>query len=364
MDILYIKKAYDLYCKSIAKNAVFSETYCGLVKGDMGLILCHSYFYLLFNENQYFNEIQVLMKKAFSKNYTNYSLGYGLAGLAWIVELLKQAELLECNREWVEKTDMLLAKECQKQIFSGHLDYFSGGAGILNYFLCKKEKEDIVFNLARSYINEISKKYIFQTEDINLGVPHGVMGNILLLIKLKELLQLPVDSLISTMVNILWKSRNPIESVSILPYYQNEKRETTLAWCYGDLPLMYSLVKMRACNIPFDYPNDLDLFEQTLNRTDCFRNNNTLCHGSIVVALLYHQIWKITGIKKHLLISEDWRRYSYEVWNKCYLDFKKKGENISFYLDFSLFNGPSGFFLSMLSMENMNLMNWEQCLII
>lgn len=128
---------------------------------------------------------------------------------------------------------------------------------------------------------------------------------------------------------------------------------------------MYCLIKMRTCNIPFDYPKDLSLvFEQTLNRTDCFRNNNTLCHGSIVVALLYYQIWKITGIKKYLLISEDWKRHSYEVWNKCYLDFEKRGENANFYLDFSLFNGPSGFFLSMLSMENINLMNWEQCLII
>lgn len=46
------------------------------------------------------------------------------------------------------------------------------------------------------------------------------------------------------------------------------------------------------------------------------------------------------------------------------LNLKKKDENVNYYLDFSLFNDPSGFFLSMFSMENVNLMNWEQCLTI
>lgn len=365
MDILYIKRTFDRYCESIADYNVITESYCGLVKGDMGLILCNGYFYKLFNEYKYFNEIQVLTKKIFNRSYNNYSLGYGLAGLAWTVELLKQAELLECNRKWVEKIDILLAKEGQKQILNGHLDYFSGGAGILNYFLCKQVKEDVVFDLACLYINEISKKIISQTKNFNLGVPHGLIGDILLLIKLKVLLQFQVESLIGEIVDILWKSRNPIGSISILPYFQNDKKETTLAWCYGDLPFMYCLIKMKVCNIPFDYPKELEfVFEQTLNRTDCYRDNNTLCHGSIVVALLYHQMWKITGIEKYFLISEDWKRYSYEVWNRCYLDLKKKGKNVDYYSDSSLFNGPSGFFLSMFSMENINFMNWEQCLII
>lgn len=75
-------------------------------------------------------------------------------------------------------------------------------------------------------------------------------------------------------------------------------------------------------------------------------------------------MWKITGDQKYFSKSQEWKNYSNEVWNRCYFDFLKKGDNTDFYLDSSLFNGASGFFLSMLSMENANIVKWEQCLIV
>lgn len=361
-----VKKKFDAM-KYIPSNR--SGIKVGLVEGNTGILLCHACFYLVFQEDKYLDTCQNILSSVLSCRVRNYSLGYGLTGLTWTMKQLEKLGLIDLS-EYLAPSEHILKKKCEQMILSGNLDYFSGAAGILNYFSGVKEYDEEINHLFDLYIDKIksaSDFSVFKRENsnphsscINLGVPHGIMGAILLLLKLhryRDVHQIRV-SVICNLFEKLFESRNPEGSKAILPSYTG-KTNTTLAWCYGDLPFLYGLIKARDEGIK-DYSEEIEyMIERTCKRRDSMKDNLSLCHGNTIVAYLYFKIWKRNQDPRCYEQFQYWKNESHKIWN----NWCKNSH--AFFDNHSFINGYSGFLIAILTMEERLMTNeWDSCLML
>ncbi len=340
----------------------------GLVEGHTGRLLCNAFLYLIYQEEKYFEECQAILSALLSAPVDNYTLGYGLTGLAWTMKQLEKLELIDLTGNLIF-TESILKMKCKQMIQSGNLDYFYGATGILNYF-SEKEGYTQVNDLFTLYLDKIKSAPDFsfiKKEDIgsnsgaiNLGVAHGATGILLLLLKLprNNTLYPMRESVIESLLEKLFECRKIGESISFLPNYSG-RGESRLAWCYGDLPFLYCLIKARLDGIK-DYSEEIEyLIERTCKRRDSMDDNLSLCHGTTIVAYLYFKIGNLIRDERCLEQFQYWKDESIKTWNRW------KGLTHVFFENHSLFNGYPGFLIAMLTMENENIApEWDSCLIL
>lgn len=396
MTLPYNKKnenKFDRWLKiinSCTSNSKEQSIYSGLADGKCGLVLLAAQLYQLSNNHHYYRNIvyrvtDSLLDKIETNN--NYSLGYGIAGVAWTIDKIKDYNFFSDLDDWFYDTDSILANEYFRNLDAGNIDYYEGAMGILFYFLDKeyysKNKLDSYILSFCNYISTCSQKEDWieskynhkknkYYDAINLGVPHGITGVLLILLLIKEKRGTAIDAEIEMIVELLLSfeiKHSPYHCHFPLTYGKDNiesQKFSTIGWCYGDLMAGYAIYKAGIVlrNKEYAYYG-MKILIETVDRENHFKEKLVLCHGFTSMSYIYRHIYNITGnniFKTRSLYSQ---RQAIDLF---FLRYKKYKEGIvdSFFEDTSLFAGYTGYFLSLITWytndDKMN--NWLSCLLL
>ena len=363
---------YDDYL-TLTNNSLSTQYYYGLANGEVGLMVSSGYFYHLYNDDIYFDQCSSLLEMLVKKHQNEFSLGYGLAGLAWGIEQLNRLDLIDENcKSWMKTADIQLERAYREMILNNDFDYFKGASGILNYFIHKKELVQSTVEMTNLFIEkitELSSDLHFcngKTKDsqgnfisvLNLGVPHGLSGTILLLLTIKEKLNIDTRDLIFKLTDRLLGFKQSSEYGCWIPCFVGEGRQSTLAWCYGDLPVILLLTKIG--NFDNRYEQQLNFLSlKTIQRDDYFKDDLTLCHGIPIISYFYFKLWKLTRQESYFKAYLYWKEKSFTVFK----DINSTNHKNDFLSNSSLFNGFSGYYIAHLTMSEEISDEWDNCLL-
>jgi hypothetical protein len=249
----------------------------------------------------------------------------------------------------------------------------------LNKECISSEAQELIFSFVKGL--EQSKKketsyYYHESENnssqlvLNLGVPHGITGIILILtlIKEKNIHGLEIDKLILFFVDkiISYESVNTEFYFTTIIRSENEKTPSALAWCYGDLMAGYAIFKAGSMfnnTVYRDY--GLKVLRKTTNRMDIYNDNLVLCHGFPSIICIYDELFSQTKDIVFFNASKKWKVIAYTEFKKEFNKYiKDNSVTNTFFNNTSLFYGFPGFILSLITEKSEIVDNWKKCLLL
>jgi lantibiotic modifying enzyme len=354
----------------------------GIVTGESGLVLLLAQLYCYTNNEKYCGQMNLLLDRITEKNDVDYSLGYGWCGFAWILLQIKKLNIKEDIDEWLNDLDAVLEKEFYLMLNSSNLDYFEGASGVLFYFMEKGAVTPNICEMANAYISHISNKIktsrweedIFNPETrqmckvINLGVPHGITGLLLMLLIIHKNKTADCQNTIKQLIDVLLSFE--IKDANIGCRFASRiingiKNPNDVAWCYGDLMIGYGILKAGFLLNNNDYMSYGEiLLTETLKRKNHHDDHLILCHGYTSLSHVYNCVYQLTGEKCFRQQAEKWQQASILSFENSYHKNMNLVKYNYFKQDASLFFGFSGFFMSLLDWEYNANNQWKNCLLI
>ena len=164
-------------------------------------------------------------------------------------------------------------------------------------------------------------------------------------------------------------------TVSYFPSYSLESEEgsraSRLGWCYGDLGIAQAILQAAKTLRSIDYENEaLKILLYNCNRRDLKENHVLdagLCHGASGISHIFNRLYVNTKMEEFKEASVYWMEKTVEMAQfgdglagfKTWQGGKKEWEN-----QYSLLEGITGIGLSILSLLNPDLMQWDECLLL
>lgn len=308
----------------------------GLVQGSYGAWLMYNYVSMKESSSTSSDEFEVAINQmigAFnSASHYSYSLGYGLIGLLWTLHCLERKS--EDYGGIFDKNLIVpvLEDECLRLIDARNYDLFSGAHGILMYLmqigkLSVKVYERYITSLLNGHeegeLIPPSTSSIINNKKlkgINLGVPHGVAGCVLMLARLYEYEPHPECQKIleKSIFYLLGKSKKSNVTSGYFTYFDHPESEIApLAWCYGDLSTGYAILKAGKIIQNQEFKETgISILDNTLKRNDFAKKDLSLCHGAPCIAYIYHKAWLVTGKNRYQDRSEFWVEETKQMMGK------------------------------------------------
>jgi hypothetical protein len=260
--------------------------------------------------------------------------------------------------------------------------------GVVHYFLTRLPGKKI-----ENYLNQILEKfcdmavqepegtwfknYFFKTEpieEINFGLAHGQSGFLILLMQAAEKGIHParIRELVENGVALLLHYRQEIdfekEQVSFFPTAVNSINKNKLAlsarlaWCYGDLNIIYTLYEAAAfLNKPAWALLADQLAEKTMQRKDfntTVAGDSHFCHGTIGLAQFYKKLYEIRNLPAYKEAWEYWIMKTLELLpGELENNYYQSKEN-------NLLEGLIGVNLGLLSFLSEKELNWSKALLL
>jgi lantibiotic modifying enzyme len=255
----------------------------------------------------------------------------GLAGVGITILLLQETTMIDgLDNEFFTDLDRYLGRVLDKSLQENDLDPLHGALGIATYFV-KRKRTDVVSNVIRTLMafrensgGETRFSYYYDDKlswVYDLGLAHGMAG---------------ILSFLTTCCDAGFMERECQEMISgIMTFYDNNtqnhdlagswfgnfiQRDTygqprlyetsRLAWCYGDLGILYSLYQAAGViKDPVRQKNYETMLTTTARRTtyeQTFVENAGICHGSSGIAMLYLLLYGQSGNKIFYDACEYW----------------------------------------------------------
>jgi hypothetical protein len=373
-------------------NSKYNYSDYGVVEGFSGLILAVLELYEKTKDDSLLDYLNELLD-TYDEKINIHDFGYGSVGFLWILDIINKKGFIDNTNDYYNYLEPVLIYEFKKKIYANNVDYFDGAVGILFYFLSKDNADlKILQSLVDQFVNRILKtikedgwyKYELYKPTgklrkvINYGVPHGITGIVLILLKIKEKNYRIDDNLIKEMVNYLIKGEliHFVEFKTVTHYFptqlifndSNKFSISGLAWCYGDLMAGYAILKAGKILKNDDYYNyAIKILENTLLQEYVHTQKLVLCHGYTSLSHIYIKIFQITGIDIFLQKADYWEKVAKKEFLDSYKQFQESGYLGDYFENPSLFFGFPGFILSVLKWEKGNQSekeDWLDCLLL
>lgn len=370
MNAFYVKSFDFCYKRLRVSNSQ------GLVQGEAGVLLCLYSLYELTKEDKYLDEMYETLNLLIEKFNNDFSLGYGISALMWILELTDQKALLG---EQINELDEMLEREFYLMIDKNNLDFYNGALGILFYFSQKAvhNKLGILISCFENRIKlnvETGDLYSSFLENdgsvssvVNVGTPHGITGILLLLLILRQKGFVSLDQTIRKISDLLLGYCPTFSSRPFFPATIRQSGKCSfggLAWCYGDLMGAYAILKTGILlNEDRCMQMGYEMLRATSDGTDYLKSDLCLCHGHASFAHVYQNAFYLTGEDAFLRLAKDWQKRASQLFEINFTEYFKKGGVDKFFENPSLFIGFSGFFMSLLTWET-GESKWTKCLLI
>lgn len=368
----------------------------GLQKGYASSLLLLGELHRFTSDEKYVHMFQAVLDDALkdeSMLIKDPSLMYGCSGFLWVLTHLKKENIIDLDMSiFLEKMDNILRLYVIDTRVEEY-DYFSGYLGVLQYFLSRPQTRENINVLQlitdkllenklenNGYItwSDYQSTHFFNQQNktsiknrSNFGLAHGIPGILMLLCNVlavdnshyKRIKQISLAS-----VDYLISHKNTSEEVSLFPCFDfNKKGENNsrMAWCYGDLGVLLSLLKVKETFNSTKYDDIIGELIKIIN----FRTLNhlvkdaCLCHGSagnwMILSKLKSEVKNINLDK-----SIAFQQKLFESWwfsdNKMKYHGIKYG-NQGFHSDNSFLSGTLGTLLCLISIDSKNY-NWTKCI--
>lgn len=376
---------FDHLLIEINKQKQYEKHSAGIIVGGTGIVLASFRFYQITGENKYWDETKNRLIEIIDNIKDNYSFGYGLCGISWIIKIILQSRQDDELVRWIKDANKILFRELKLQLSKKNLDFFDGALGLLFYFIqtepmdVELKKQIYVFveilerkcmssNWCQKWQNE-KNRY----QRINLGVPHGITGLLLflLIIKEKDIINDDITPVIKKIIDLLFSFKEH-DSMYTFPSYvdisninkMQRKKESSVVWCYGDLSAAYAILKAGIILKNSDYIQiALPILQKTIQRSGSLNGELTLCHGHISRSIIYAQIYSLTADSRFKDASDFWSDVAESVFFEKYSLYLQKKLYVHFFHDPSLFLGFSGFLIHKLT-EGESNREWTSCLLL
>lgn len=351
----------------------------GLVNGPYGDWLLKTYT----TSNSSWTEWNHLIEEidtvtiAFNQaRYFDYSLGYGLTGFLWT---LKQLGLVNPEVKKIVDQETLLPvieSECLRMIRARNYDLFQGAYGLMMYLI---ETQCLSGRIYDEYVKSLQGnlddsgqlipsstalgRHNTPFRGVNLGIPHGVAGCILMLLRLYEVQpKAYCQKIIKEAVDFLLRKARKSGSDDVrFPYSDHPDSEfPPLAWCYGDLCSGYTLLKAgMVIQDSTTIAEGIRILDATLDRTDFVKGDLSMCHGPPCIAYLYCKAFQISGMERYMTRSNYWK-------NQCGRVLEELGDRKreAFLGNTGLIYGYPGMFLALKALNGEIIQGWDSWMLI
>ncbi len=372
-----------------ACSSDFSQQNIGLLTGRSGTLFIQACLNELYKSNYYKEGIKenfnwILENIQESESIVTAYSG-GICGFAFALRVVKP--LLENDQEIdeiLQEIDEALLTDVDYQIKTGNIDLIHGAIGSATYLLDQNialAAEKII-----KFLDETKQEldgeikwsrydgYNLHTDIIDFGLAHGNAGILFFLGKCYSENVMP-ENCLRLIKGILQFYDNNLMNyetagsfypaiVKLSNYGSKVDNTTRLGWCYGDLTILNTFLLI--ADIAKDVAlrdKTIDMLLQTSERIEykeTFVEDAGLCHGSAGIALIYMNIYELTGNLKFKEIASFWidKTYNYSN-NKEYiggyvfnLGESKIGSEIT------LLNGIGGVLSVMTAYENKRVSDW------
>lgn len=317
-------------------NEAMSKHY-SILNGEMGKALFMVNYFHFKKDQRALNKFLDIIK-TISSNLQSFvnpmigSLSMGITGFGWLLAHVEKHGLADIKAtKLLKQLDEVILSKSLEMLNEGNYDYLHGGLGGGMYFLNRgnNKKNHLILskilndletkavefgnNMAWKNCDLITKKL---KNDYNLGLSHGIPSILMFLIGCYEidLEKERTKQLIEKTANFLFSSS---QDSSLGSYYgvkidtsDPSVRPSRLSWCYGDLGVIYSLLRanniLKRTDISRFTSEVLDFqFKRTEPKKELVLDAG-FCHGASGVAHMFHKIYELTSNKECQKIANYW----------------------------------------------------------
>jgi lantibiotic modifying enzyme len=329
------KKIHHIYEWVNKKDNVFYVHHPALVGGEGGILLFKAYYYNYFKiqiPNSFEDDLKQLISQ--SDHFDSYNLGNGYLGLAWLISHLYGMKVLSKDYLLVlNEINDYLEEVIDHYRSMRNYDLLYGLGGVAMYLIENpdiKNRSKLLQTVTDTIVQLASidgdvvfwQNYFSITRNrpdeiaVDFGLAHGMSSILIILCRLIQEGARVDHSLLTKATNWLLSQKRQDQEFGIFPHFYidgDDKGESRLAWCYGDLCIAISVHNVAKIL------QDKRLFQEayriakdTLNRSILesgipFDNNGfvecSVCHGSPSLILIYNHLYLETGDTKFMKAS-------------------------------------------------------------
>lgn len=338
---------YHLHTEDKERNAV------GFIHGSLGLSLCYYLAWKYSGKDDYKAAFITSIQKA------NYNVNIDLSeysSVLWLNSFCDRTVL--GNQIILNNCRKILLQLFRNDIQKKNYGYFNGAIGVLLPLL--DDTDDTSEPLSRLFSSfvaqsldnkEFSSNIIIDKKSVRttfVGVPHGVTGILLCLLKLKQKGLIDDDILIRHVADYLLNCAERYEGNLHFPhrvsseYPDKEKYYKWVCWSFGDLMPGYALLKAGILL------NDNDLSDignnilySIFGRDGYNHYDISLCCGISAMPSIYRSSYILTNDNNYKNASNEWMDRLSDVVSDSNVGSKIRGYNSP-----SLFYGLPGALLA------------------
>ena len=365
----------------------------GVLAGVSGLALFMYYYARFTGENKYAEFCEQALVKAvemINNGYTYHTFCSGISGLAWTCEHLEQNGFIDRDNISVFKDlDAYLLSCMEKDLEMKNYDYLHGGLGVGYYFLSKRSPnkkyiQSLYLGLQKAAIE--GKDDAIKWESImpesgktifNISLSHGMSSIVVVLTKLTKLYPnvVLIKTLLLNTISYILQQQLSNPTVSYFPSFSLESDEilhpSRLGWCYGDLGIAQALLQAAiALGNKWHERAAIEILLHNCDRRDLNENRVIeagLCHGASGISHIFNRLYHNYQIDAFKEASVYWMEKTLEMsyFSDGLAGYKSwRGDKDGWENHYSLLEGIIGIGLSIISLMNPYLMNWDECLLL
>ncbi|WP_337043538.1 lanthionine synthetase LanC family protein [Emticicia sp. 17c] len=352
--------------------------YLNLTRGEIGKILYYFYAsrsipekreeFLAKGGNLLSTILDIVIHKKNNQLF-NSSLSNGLAGLGLTIEILVNEGFIEDDlQDFLYNIDKYVFENAITKIRKGNIDYLHGGGGAFHYLYYRIDKNPAIKAYLETFVEALEEiavpwgegiyfpniymKDLSRESEVNLGLSHGMVSTLLMLINFYEAGISPqkAEQLINKGITFMLSFRNT-EHFETGEYYNfpnsiilNQHQYSPdnlknysggLRWCYGDMNIMHLLYKAGiALNQPYfkllaDEIGVSTLPVRDIKQAHC--HGSLFCHGATGIAYYYKYLARISGQQFYMEAYHYWLNLAFSLFDEE--------------VEQSLFTEISGYFL-------------------
>ena len=369
----------------------------GILDGSIGVSLFYFKLAHLFDKEYFFELGNTTLQKTFHviEEYDSLSGTFcsGLAGFGWGLLYFQEKSFIEIEADnYLNQLDGILSENLKEELAKANLDFLHGASGLAYYFIKRYETNPSQSSTElKRYIKWLdnTKK---ESEDgfywddfidmgeINLSLSHGLASVIIILCKIYSLgiETKQTQELIEGSINYVLKqkAKKPHLGCYFPQLIQEDKNtkyiKSRLAWCYGDLGIALAIWHA-GTSLSNHFLKQLakEIFIYSAERKQLGENaikDAGLCHGTAGIAQIFQRMYLNT--------QEEVFKNSAAYWVDETLKMAKFTSGLAGYKTFipdkiepwkntsDLISGVSGIGLALMSFQDKNFNDWDQCLLI
>jgi lantibiotic biosynthesis protein len=376
---------------TITKN-LFRVKQEGVVNGLSGLAIFYAYTGTLFDKEKSaisFERCIIKTLEKINRGNTEPTFSVGMPGVMWTIEHLKSHGFVELEDNSDDFFNWL-SVVIEHTSVARNFDYLHGALGLIKTSL--KYIDQLDKNYYTTFINNLEENVVLDNESYywksilygtrgesfvsNLGLAHGLPGT---LIVLSELYQQTTNErllgIISKGIDYLLSTKYKESNNSLYPsfIYENdtaifpgESEGGRLAWCYGDLCIAVSLLRVGYILKRNDLIDEAIVIakysssRRDLNDVKIY--DAGFCHGSIGLAHIYNRLYQYTKMEELKEAALFWTDIALKQgsYQDGYAGFKTFVPEKGHHLSLNLLEGIAGVGLVLTSLISDIEPKWDE----